>query len=292
MLLKHTDIQSRCWTVPDSFAFCERLAQSHYENFPVASLLLPRNRRKYVAAIYAFARIADDFADEPGYTLAERLDSLNKWQDHLASCYAGPVRHPVFVALGETARRFEIPQALFERLLSAFRQDIATNRYKAFDDVRDYCRHSADPVGRIVLLLFNYRDERLMEMSDAVCTALQLTNFWQDLSRDFSRGRLYIPQNDLDQFGCTENDFLTRKCTTRFQHLMEFEVNRTETFFQEGKPLLQAVSRDLRMELALTWRGGMAILQKIREQRYDVFTHRPVLTAGEKLRLLFGSIIS
>ncbi|MBI5463834.1 MAG: squalene synthase HpnC [Ignavibacteriales bacterium] len=292
MVIRETDILSRRWSVADSFAFCERLARTHYENFPVASWLLPRDKRKYVAAIYAFARIADDFADEPGYTLAERVDGLTQWRSELEQCREGVAGHPVFVALLETIKRFDIPIDLFEHLLDAFQQDVMVHRYETFQDVLEYCNNSANPIGRLVLLLFNYRNQELFEWSDAVCTALQLTNFWQDLSVDIPRDRLYLPQEDLDKFNYSESDLRQLRYTARFKGLMEFEIDRTQDLFDLGKPLLTEVGRDVRRELKLTWLGGARILQKIRAQNYNVLSRRPLLSTRDKAALLTGSLFS
>jgi len=283
-------IASRSWTLPESYDFCHRLAAAHYENFPVASRFIPKDRRKHVAAIYAFARTADDFADEPGFTPAERIDNLMNWQQQLTDCYEGRAHHPVFIALAETADRFQIPAELFLRLLTAFRADVTVNRYETFEDLLAYCENSANPIGRLVLLLFNYRSDSLLMQSDAICTALQLTNFWQDIGVDLQKGRIYIPQEDLGRFGYTETDLRGRLCTRAFQDLLASEVTRTESLFAEGRALLHAVGSDLRFELTLTWNGGMRILQKIRRSNFDVFEHRPTLSLIDKASIVLRSL--
>jgi hydroxysqualene synthase len=284
-------IGNRLWTPHDSFDFCEKIAYEHYENFPVASRFIPADKRKYLAAIYAFARTADDYADEPGYTPAERIESINRWEQQLGECYNGVATHPIFIALSETVERFQIPSDLFQNLLSAFRSDVNTKRYASFEQVLEYCTCSANPVGRLVLLLFNYRSELMMMHSDNICTALQLTNFWQDVSVDLEKDRLYLPKEDLDQFGVPEDEVLGRVPSTRFRKLISFEVVRTERLFREGKPLLQEVGRDLRFELKLTWNGGMNILGKIKSQGFDVFQKRPRLSTLDKLRLFLRTLI-
>ncbi len=289
MLTRERHTAERTGSLDNAFRYCERLTRRHYENFPVASLFIPADKRKHVSALYAFARIADDFADEPGMTLAERMDALNDWGDQLVDCYHGRARHPVFVALSDTVERFEIPIELFQRLLTAFRSDVTTHRYETFDDVLAYCRNSADPVGRLVLLLFNYRSERMMQHADAICTALQLTNFWQDLSIDLEKNRLYVPLADLQRFGHHEEELFARRTTVEFRYLMASLVDRTEHLFRRGKPLLEMVGRDLRFELRLTWRGGMRILRKIKQQQYDVFTKRPVLMFRDTMALVLSS---
>lgn len=284
-------IENRTWTPGESFEYCEKLAYDHYENFPVASRFIPADKRGYIAAIYAFARTADDFADEPGFTPAERIESINRWGTLLDDCYNGEASHPVFIALGETVERFQIPVELFQNLLTAFRLDVTTHRYETFEQVLDYCAFSANPVGRLVLMLFNYRSELIMMHSDNICTALQLTNFWQDVSIDIEKDRLYIPKEDTDQFGVTESEIFHHVTSTRFRKLISFEVSRTERLFREGKPLLQEVGKDLRFELKLTWNGGMNILGKIKSQGFDVFRRRPHLSTVDKLRLFLRTLI-
>jgi len=284
------NIESRPWTSGESYEFCEKLTYDHYENFPVASRFIPSDKRKHLAAIYAFARTADDFADEPGYTPAERIESLRQWEQRLNDCYDGDATHPVFVALAETVERFQIPIELFQNLLVAFRSDVTTNRYTTFEQVLEYCTCSANPVGRLVLLLFNYRSELMMMHSDNICTALQLTNFWQDVSIDLHKDRMYLPKEDLEQFGVSEDEILRRASSTAFRKLISFEVARTERLFREGKPLLQEVGKDLRFELKLTWNGGMNILGKIKSQGFDVFQKRPRLSTFDKLKLFLRTL--
>ncbi len=281
------NIKGTHWLSEDGFRYCESLARKHYENFPVASRFVPKDLRKYVWAIYAFARTADDFADEPGYTLAERIDNLNCWEEQLLEAYNGNPSHRVFAALAETVERFQIPVELFQNLLAAFRSDLSTNRYETFDDVLAYCSNSANPIGRLMLMLFNYRSERLMELSDSLCTALQLTNFWQDISVDVKKNRIYIPQDDMEEFNYTEQDLFKGIVDDRFRNLLAFEMRRTMDLFLAGKPLLTMVKKPLSLELALTWQGGTQILEKIQKQNFDVFAKRPTLSFIDKVRLLF-----
>ena len=284
-------IKGKYWSAEDGFRYCETIARNHYENFPVASSFLPKEIRKYVWTIYAFARIADDYADEPGFTLAERMDNMNQWEQYLDECYNGNPTHRVFAALAETVERFQIPIELFQNLLSAFRADITVKRYETYEDMLAYCRNSANPIGRLVLLLLNYRSETMMQFSDSICTALQLTNFWQDVSIDLQKYRVYLPLEELEEFGYSEQDLFNQKVNNRFCDLMAFQVRRTAELFAEGKPLLTMVGRDLSMELKLTWNGGTRILQKIHEQNYDVLTKRPALSKLDKLGLLFRSFL-
>jgi len=284
--------KGKYWSADDGFRDCETIARSHYENFPVASRFVSKDRRKYVWTIYAFARIADDYADEPGYTLAERMDHLNQWEQYLDECYNGNPTHRVFAALAETIERFQLPHELFQNLLRAFRADVTVKRYESFDDVLAYCRNSANPIGRLLLLLLNYRSDTMMQLSDSICTALQLTNFWQDLSVDLKKDRLYLPLEELREFGCSEEDLFHQQMNDRLRSFIAFQVRRTADLFVDGKPLLSMVGRDLSRELKLTWNGGTRILQKIHEQNYDVLTKRPSLTALDKLTLLFRSFLS
>ena len=284
--------KNKYWSAEDGFRYCETIARSHYENFPVASRFVSKELRKYVWTIYAFARIADDYADEPGFTVAERMDNLNQWEQYLDECYNGNPTHRVFAALAEIVERFQIPQELFRNLLTAFRADVTIKRYGTYEDVLAYCRNSANPVGRLVLLLFNYRSETMMHLSDSICTALQLTNFWQDVSVDLLKDRIYLPLEDLEEFGYSEQDLLEHKVNEPFGNLMAFQVRRAAELFAEGKPLLAMVDKDLSMELKLTWISGMKILQKIHKQHYDVLTKRPALSKLDKLGLLFRSFLS
>jgi hydroxysqualene synthase len=284
--------KGKYWSSEDGFRYCETIARNHYENFPVASRFLSKELRKYVWTIYAFARIADDYADEPGFTLAERLDNLNQWEQYLYECYNGNPAHRVFAALAETVERFQVPLELFQNLLTAFRADVTVKRYETYEDVLAYCRNSANPIGRLLLLLLNYRSETMMRFSDSICTALQLTNFWQDVSVDLQKDRIYLPLEDLAEFGYSEQDLFNNKIDDRFCNLIALQVRRTAELFLEGKPLLNMVGKDLSMELKLTWNGGTKILQKIHEQNYDVLTKRPTLSMVDKLGLLFHSFLS
>lgn len=279
------------WSTENSYQYCERIARDHYENFPVASFFLPRSLKKHVATIYAFARTADDFADEPGLSDEERLQRLNEWEVFLTEAAKGQANHPIFIALGDTISRFEIPVTLLHNLLTAFRSDVTIHRYPTFKDLLGYCENSANPIGRLLLLLFKYRDDQLMMLSDKICTALQLTNFWQDVAVDLDKGRIYIPQEDFTKFGYSEKPLFERKMDDTFRSVLAFEVERTERLFDEGKTLFDRVGNDLKIELRLTWLGGVKILEKIKKKNYDVLTERPLLSKFDKL-LLFGSAFS
>lgn len=279
----------RSWTLAEAYDWCRHLASTHYENFPVASRLLPRSVRPHIAAVYAFARIADDIADEPGMTESERLEWLEKWRLGVERAYRDEADHPAFIAVADTVNRYRIPKELLLDLLSAFRQDVTVQRYETFSDLLDYCRRSANPVGRIVLRLFGYDDPDLDRDSDAICTALQLTNFWQDVRIDAERGRIYIPREDLRRFGGRE-DLVERGIMTEpFSRILAFEVVRTRAIFRRGALLPESVRQPLRMELRLTWLGGMRILDKIEQSGYTVLENRPTLGLTDVLGMLVRS---
>jgi len=355
----------------DAYAACARLAAAHYENFPVASRLVPSGMRPHIAAVYAFARVADDFADEDGYTLAERHALLEDWHRRLlraaGSQIAGtevpaphrPVpaarqpacrslepasrsqepaftpqrRHGVerpvevrpglqpaasesrnvrqrsenvkpglqsgrtavdpdliFLALAHTMKSCSLEVGLFEDLLSAFRQDTVVKRYATWDDVLDYCRRSANPVGRLVLRIAGYRDPDLDRSSDALCTALQLTNFWQDLAVDWRRGRLYIPLAERDAAGARDVDLDAARITPAWQAVLGQATARTRELFERGRPVCDGVHGRLMYELRLTWLGATRILDRLEASRFDVFERRPSLRAADAPRLVGGLI--
>ncbi|MGE3274520.1 MAG: squalene synthase HpnC [Vicinamibacterales bacterium] len=304
-----------------AYAACLSIAHAHYENFPVASRLLPARLRPHVAAVYAFARVADDFADEPGRSDRERLELLDGWHRCLLACADGNPdlverpRHPsvpsvpsvapvpsvtpvaaagvdtgaIFAALADTIQRFSLPLPLFEDLLSAFKQDVVTSRYDAWSDVLDYCRRSANPVGRLVLRLAlwrpgrPFRDERLDRQSDAVCTALQLANFWQDFGVDWSRGRLYVPAEEWRAAGADPSTIGTGPLDESWRRVLAAAVARTRVLFDEGRPVSAAVGGRLGWELAATWHGGMRVLERLEASGYDPVTARPSLGATDAM---------
>jgi squalene synthase HpnC len=266
-----------------AYARCLHLAQQHYENFPVASRLLPASARPDIAAIYAFARIADDFADEGTRTAPARIALLDDWHRRLRAAAEGrPIEEDsdagaIFLALAETMRRRRLEVDLFEDLLSAFRQDVLVHRYDTWADVLDYCRRSANPVGRLVLRVCGYRDERLDAWSDAVCTALQLTNFWQDFERDWRNGRLYVPKADVIAAGAKEDDLGHRRLTPEWEAALSVVAARTRDLFAAGRPVADHVRGRLKWELRATWLGGVRILDRLAANRFDVFKSRPAL---------------
>ena len=275
-----------------AYEACQALAESHYENFPVASRLMPARLRPHVAAIYAFARTADDFADEPGREPAERLRLLDEWgrrldgelfpgKDCLPDMQCPPAM--IFRALADTRARFDLPAQLFHDLLSAFKQDVMTTRYQSWSAVLDYCRRSANPVGRLVLRLSGYRDDGLDRASDAVCTALQLTNFWQDLAVDWPRGRLYVPEETWRAAGADPAMLDRRQLTAEWTAAMRACGERTRRLFDEGRPLCDGVDGRLRYELRATWLGGSRILDRLEAVNFNVFTSRPALGMSDAI---------
>jgi squalene synthase HpnC len=272
-------------TLDEAFAVCEQRAKAHYENFPVG-LFVPKPKRRYVHALYAFARAADDFADERAYE-GMRQEKLDQWEARLHAAYDGKADDPIFMALGETVRRLEIPKPLLLDLLSAFRQDTLKSRYETWDELLDYCRRSADPVGRLVLLIFGYRDAELPLLSDAICTALQLANHWQDVAVDLRKDRIYIPRELLTRFGVNEWDLNAGKTNDAFKALMRELLSRARELFARGRPLCDRVGRDLRYEMRLTWLGGSGILDRIEAVDYDVFRRRPTWGLPGKLGLAY-----
>ncbi len=270
-----------------AYAHCLALASSHYENFPVASWLVPAPIRPHVAAVYAFARSADDFADEDGYDTAERFRLLDDWlaRLHVAVGPGADAADPIFLALGHTIRTCKLPVDLFEALLSAFRQDITVTRYATWADVDDYCRRSANPVGRLVLRLFGHDDARLDAWSDDICTALQLANFWQDFAVDWRRGRLYVPEEQWRASGA-DPDALSPAMTTtprEWQRALAASAARTRALFYRGRPLLEYTRGRLRLELEATWHGGTRVLEKLEQGRFDPVAARPKLGIGDGL---------
>lgn len=278
--------------VAGAYRFCQGLADRHYENFPVASRLLPRRLRKHVACLYAFARIADDFSDEPDYE-GVRRQRLEDWRRQLAETGENPPEHPVFLALGATLKELDLPKQPFDDLLSAFLQDTEKKRYETYSEVLDYCRRSANPVGRIVLMIHGYRDQELFRYSDAICTALQLANFWQDISVDLKKDRIYIPEEDFRAHGYSEADLRMGVCNERFKALMKFQLARTRALFDQGKPLPGRLRWPLSLEIRLTWLGGMRILKLIHKLDFDTLRTRPALDKRDWIplvaRALFGA---
>jgi squalene synthase HpnC len=269
------------WTVERAYQYCEEFARAHTESFPVASRLVPAEIRPHLIALYAFARSADDFADEPQYE-GRRIEALDRWEQELDRCSHGESTHPVFVALADTIDRRDLPIPPFDDMLTAFRMDLDVRRYATFQALRGYTAKSADPVGRLLLSLFGYRQPELFRFADELSTALQLTNFWQDVAADAARDHIYIPAEDLHFFGVTDADVKALRPSPRLRDLLRFEVARTRALYERGRPLLDRLGNDLRLELTLIWLIGAAILDKIEDADFDVFTQRPTIRRRDK----------
>ena len=269
--------------------YCRELAESHYENFHVASWFLPERLRPHFHSIYAYCRISDDLGDEVG-DRDEALALLDMWGEELDACYRGETRHPVFVALAETIKACAIPKEPFADLLVAFRQDQMVTRFETMEDVLGYCRYSANPVGHLVLYASGYRDAEMFRLSDFTCSALQLANFWQDVRVDYAKDRIYIPLADMRAYGVNEEVIANGVATKEFRELIRYEVEGTRKMFAQGMPLLAMVDRELRLDLDLFTRGGLEILRAIERQQYDVLASRPSIGKATKMALAARAI--
>jgi squalene synthase HpnC len=282
-------IPEKAPTLQEARAWCKQLAETHYENFHVATWFLPERLRPHFHAIYAYCRVSDDLGDEVGNT-AQSLALLDLWGRELDACYEGRARHPVFVALAETIRVCNIPKEPFADLLTAFRQDQIVTRYATMDEVLRYCRYSANPVGRLVLYTCGYSDEERFRFSDATCSALQLANFWQDIRVDFAKDRVYIPQDDMRRFGVTDATIQHGVASPEFRALLKHEVDFARDLFRQGLPLINMVNRDLALDLDLFSRGGLEILNAIERRNYDVLSARPAISKRTKLGLALRAV--
>jgi squalene synthase HpnC len=309
-------IPERAPSLAEAQQYCSRLAHSHYENFSVVTWFLPKHLHQHFYNVYAYCRISDDLGDEVGDP-QQSLVLLDAWEAELNATYLSLVeptpvdvrqvveklqtesparnkvspRHPVFIALRETIREFDIPRAPFADLLTAFRQDQTVTRYPTFENVLGYCKNSANPVGHLVLYLCGYRDAERQQLSDYTCTALQLANFWQDVAVDYAKGRIYLPLEGLVKFGVTETDIAERRATRQFREMMKFEVARARDWFRRGLPLAGKVDKHLALDIELFSRGGIAVLDAIERRNYDVLTQRPAISKPTKLRLLARALI-
>jgi squalene synthase HpnC len=284
-------LPARGCSADEAQAYTRWLATHHYENFAVVSWLLPKSLHQHFYNVYAYCRWADDLGDEIP-EIARAVELLDWWEHELRLCYEGRPAHPVFVALRQTIEAREIPERPFADLLKAFRQDQVVKRYETWDAMIDYCVYSANPVGRLVLYLCGYRDEPRQRLSDATCTALQLANFWQDVSRDLEKGRIYIPLDVAMKHGVTEHDILTRRFHEGYVHLMKDLVCRTRELFALGAALPKMVDGRLSIDLDMFSRGGLAILDAIEAGGYDTLHKRPVVTKGKQLRLLSQALVA
>ena len=280
--------QSEAPSRAEARAYCRQLARSHYENFSVVSWLLPRELRPHFYNVYGYCRWADDLADEVD-NVRESLDLLAWWERQLNACYRGQVQHPVFVALSETIEKFEIPSEPFCDLLVAFRRDQNQTRYASFAELLTYCQYSANPVGRLILYLARCHNDANVAWSDSICTGLQLANFWQDIARDYVRGRIYLPVESWHQFGYSESDFAGRVMNDSFRRMLEFEVDRARSYLRAGVPLVEHVPRQFAVDVDLFIRGGLSVLKAIRHVDYNVWQRRPTVKKWKKIGLLMGA---
>ena len=307
--MSQTTASGTRWTLEAAYRYCQRLAETHYENFTVGSLLMPKALRRHLYAIYGYCRSADDLGDEANQAVVShleiaglvdqrtdgptyRLALLDWWQSELEACYQGTPNHPVMVALQHTIQRFDIPLTPFLKLIEANRIDQRQRGYATYNDLLYYCDHSANPVGHLFLYLFGYRDQDRQRRSDATCTALQLTNFWQDVSRDYQKGRVYLPQEDMSRFGYTEDDLSEGAENDAFRGLMAFQVERTIALFSDGATLVDTLQGPAKLDVALFTRGGVAVLEAIRRQNYRVLTSRPALSHTRKAWLFLSTWFS
>lgn len=295
-------------TIDIGYQRCTELAQSHYENFPVGRLV-SAHLRPHVHAVYAFSRVADDLADEgyadprlkksddpPILSQEARLKSLQNYRNTLTAALEGQLISEdyawIFLPLLQTINELQLTPKLFYDLLSAFEQDITKRRYADFSEVHDYCQRSANPIGRLVLQLHGYGESELLQLSDCICTGLQLANFWQDVSVDLGKDRIYLPQTDLAQFHVSEQDLFQGRSTPEYRQLIQFQVERTWEFFYQGKTLPKHLSAKLSWEIRMTWLGGTKILEKIATQNYDTLSRRPKLSKWELFTLLLRSFVT
>jgi len=279
----------RRYTLAEAEQYTRWLATHHYENFHVVTFLLPRKLHQDFYNVYSFCRWADDLGDEIDDT-AESLRLLAWWRGELQSMYGGRATHPVFVALQGTAERHALPEALFDDLIRAFEQDQVTTRYRTWEDLFGYCRYSANPVGRLLLRLCGYADERRDQWSDATCTALQLANFWQDVTVDLQKDRVYLPLEVVDRHGYSLGELEEHRFTPSFRDAMREAVDVAQGLFERGLPLVQSVNKRLAFDLGLFSRGGMRVLQKIRARDYNVLSGRPAISKWERLGLLLTAV--
>ncbi len=280
----------RIYTPAEARDYTRWLATHHYENFHVVSFLLPKRLHQDFYNVYAYCRWADDLGDEMG-DRAESLRLLDWWRTELDAMYRGHATHPVFVALLDTVREHQIPHQPFADLIQAFVQDQTVTRYRNWDEVLAYCRYSANPVGRLVLYLCGYSDEERQRLADATCTALQLANFWQDVTVDLQKDRIYIPLDVMERHGYTVEELFARRFTPAFREVMRELVEKARGLFLEGAPLVGRLDRRMALDIDLFNRGGMSVLRKIERQGYNVLAARPAISKAERVGLLLGSLV-
>ena len=270
-------------SLESAYRECIAIARSHYENFSVASRLMPDDMLPHVAAIYTYCRGVDDLGDEAE---GNRLALLDEWAAQLEQCYSGSPTEPRFLALQHTISAFDIDRQPFLDLIEANRMDQLNTRYETYEDVLHYCRHSANPVGQLYLTLIGLNDPERRELSDATCTALQLANFWQDVKRDYAMGRIYLPLEDMRSFGYMEEELARGEYTPAFRDLMAFQVDRTRRLFDDGLPLVDTLNGIFKLHVKLFTLGGVRVLDAIERQNYDVLSRRPTVTKARKTWLL------
>jgi squalene synthase HpnC len=267
------------------YRYCEALCRARHHNYPVGSMFARSHLRKHIFAMFAFARVADDFADEAAYE-GRRARELDRWEEQLHNAYRGHAEHPVFVALADTVDKFDLPITEFIELLSGFRTDLERRRYATFDELLSYTRQSAEPIGRLVLYIGGYRAPELHAYAESLSTAMAIARLIQDIPSDWERGRVYLPAEDLRHFGVSENDIASRRVSASVGNLVRFEVARTRALFEHARPIVDIVGSDLAVELALTWHGGMRILDKIESTGKRLFAQRPTLNTADKALVL------
>ena len=277
-------------SVEEAYNLCEKIGTEHYENFTVVSRLIPQKYRKHIYALYAYSRYTDDLGDE---LKGNRLKALDQWEKELTKCFEEDTQpeHPILMALRETVKNIEIEKTPFLKLIEANRMDQQKDRYETYDDLLEYCDHSANPVGRVFLAIFGYHDERRRNLSDKTCTGLQLTNFWQDVWRDYKMGRVYIPEEDMKRFGYSRSQIADRNYNEKFVSLMKLEVSRARKLLEEGLKLPSTLDGRSSLDVELFNRGGLAILDKIEEINYNVLNERPTLSRAEKVKLFLTSYL-
>lgn len=273
-------------SLEEAYATCTAIAEGHYENFSIASRLLPHDIRQYLYAIYAFCRHTDDLGDEAA---GDRLTLLADWERELVHVYGGEPKHPIMIALQDVVRRFGIPDEPFRKLIQANRMDQGRVRFDTYEELITYCEHSAIPVGQMVLYLLGDRSAESRALSDSTCTALQLANFWQDVARDFAMDRVYIPQEDMIRFGVAESDLAHGSASPAFKNLLRFEVGRAQELFEQGLPLVDRIEGRMKLDIALFSKGGIRVLEAIRARDYDVLAKRPTVPALRKLWLALST---
>jgi len=271
------------------YRYCEALCRAKHHNYPVGSMFARSQLRKHIFALFAFARVADDFADEPAYE-GRRARELDRWEEQLHQAYRGHAEHPVFVALADTVDKFALPITEFTEMLSGFRTDLERKRYATFDELLSYTRQAAEPIGRLLLYIGGYRAPELHAYAEDLATALAISRLVQDVPSDWERGRVYLPAEDLRHFGVTEADVASRRISPAVGNLVRYEVARARALFERARPLVDVVGSDLAVELAITWHGGMRILEKIEHVGKRLFAQRPRLNTVDKALVVARAI--